>query len=108
MYSSSFVKKHRGVKQWFARLCLTLPTLPLFDKYGRTRITREGYEARRPAGVSKRTRQDAGTTMDEEVQGSASELDSGTAGSLQQRGQWATVDKEVVMILYRIPPKYIT
>jgi hypothetical protein len=47
-------------------------------------ITQEGYEARRAAGVRRRTRQDAGGTMDEEVRGSASELDSGTAGRLQR------------------------
>jgi uncharacterized protein YggE len=68
------------VKQWFARLRLTLPTSPLFDKHKLTGVTWEGYEARRTAEVRKRTRQDAGRTMDEEVQGSASEIDSGTAG----------------------------
>jgi hypothetical protein len=94
MNNTTRTPKHGGVKQWFTQLSLTLPTLPLFDKLRRTGVTREGYEERRAAGVRRRTRQDTGRTMDEEVQGSASELDSGAAGRLRRRGQWATVDKE--------------
>jgi hypothetical protein len=60
MNSTSRTLKHGGVKQWFARLCLTSPTLPLVDKLKRTGVTREGYEARGAAGVCRRTGQDAG------------------------------------------------
>jgi hypothetical protein len=86
--------KHEGMKQWFAQLRLTLPTSPLFDKFGHTGVTREGYKEKRAAGVRRGTRQDAGRTMDKGVRGSGSGLDSGMAGRLRQRGQWATVDKE--------------
>jgi hypothetical protein len=74
--------KHGGVKQWCSQLRLTSPTLPLFNEHGRTRITREGHEARRTAGVRMWTRQEAARTMG----------DSGQGGTSRQ-GQWTMVAK---------------
>jgi hypothetical protein len=64
----------------------------------RTR-TQGGNTGRVRGERSSRCAQEDGTgrgrTMDEEVRGSAGELDSGTAGRLRLRGQWATMGEEL-------------
>jgi hypothetical protein len=67
----------------------------LFDELGRTGVTQEGYEVRGAAGVRREDGTGRVRTMGEEVRGSASELDSGTAGATGRQGQWAMVDEEL-------------